>query len=153
VFGIGVFYLYRIVKSSETRLGPHRELRWILVTAAVGSFVLLVNSDIHQGWGLQRQWINGLAASVRVASARLLEGLFKLSAASARLFLLGESSYILYLIHPYIVYGVLRLTVPAPSSLGATSAGLLIIGLLALCSFIAIAIHILFEKPVMAYCH
>jgi peptidoglycan/LPS O-acetylase OafA/YrhL len=72
------------------------------------------------------------------------------SATSNIVFLVGESSYILYLIHPYVIYGLLRTTLsrrgdlPLPATIG------LVIALLLVSTVAAIAIHMSFEKPVMA---
>ena len=57
----------------------------------------------------------------------------------------------IYLIHPYIVLGVLRLAVPDASQLSTPMTVAVIAGLLALTSGIGIALHVLFEKPVMAF--
>jgi hypothetical protein len=51
---------------------------------------------------------------------------------------------------PYIVFTVLRLVVKNAGALSSSVLVALIAGLLALVSVISIAIHVLFEKPVMA---
>jgi len=66
------------------------------------------------------------------------------------IFLLGEASYIIYLIHPYIIYTVLRVVV-GKRDLGEYAVVPLIAVLIAITSAIAIAIHIYFEKPVMGF--
>jgi exopolysaccharide production protein ExoZ len=66
------------------------------------------------------------------------------------IFLLGEASYIVYLIHPYIIYTVLRVLV-GKRDLGPYAVVPLIAFLLALTSALAILIHLYFEKPVMGF--
>ena len=64
-------------------------------------------------------------------------------------YLVGEASYILYLIHPYIVYGLLRTVFHHADGYGiATIVGLIVL-LLAVATAIAVAIHLVFEKPLM----
>jgi peptidoglycan/LPS O-acetylase OafA/YrhL len=65
-------------------------------------------------------------------------------------YLLGEASYIIYLVHPYIVFSVLRVAARG-HALSPLATVALIVGLLTLVSAISVAIHLLFEKPVMAF--
>ena len=48
-----------------------------------------------------------------------------MSAKNGPVLLLGEASYILYLIHPYVVYGVLRLIVGPVTGFSPFGLGLL----------------------------
>lgn len=63
----------------------------------------------------------------------------------------GEAPYILYLIHPYVVYGILRLIVGPVTGFSPFSLGLLTLVLLILPTAIVVvvAIHLWFEKPLM----
>jgi exopolysaccharide production protein ExoZ len=98
-----------------------------------------------------RYLVAGIPAIAIVASALLLERIFGLTTKNRLIHLLGESSYIIYLVHPYIVFSVLRVVVKDAHALRAPLIVGLIVGLLALVSGISVAIHVLFEKPVMAF--
>ena len=100
---------------------------------------------------LPRYLVAGIPSFFLVASALLLERLYGLATNNRLIYLLGESSYIIYLVHPYIVFTVLRVVVKGTSAMSSPMLAVLIVALLALTSAIAIAIHVWFEKPVMAY--
>jgi peptidoglycan/LPS O-acetylase OafA/YrhL len=102
------------------------------------------------GETIPRHLSAGIPAFFVVLSALLLERLFGVTTKNKLVYLLGESSYIIYLVHPYIVFTVLRLLVKNVD-LGAPALAGLIVGLLALTSAISVAIHLWFEKPVMAF--
>src|SRR5207253_5649434 len=92
----------------------------------------------------------GIPSFVIVASALLLERIWGIATSNKLVYLLGESSYIIYLVHPYVVFSVLRLVVKnadlsVPALIGV------IMFLLALTSAVSVAIHVWFEKPVMAF--
>jgi peptidoglycan/LPS O-acetylase OafA/YrhL len=93
---------------------------------------------------------SGIPAVLIVASALLLERIFSITTKNRALFLLGEASYIIYLIHPYVVYGVLRVLLKDAEHMPPVAMAFLVVGLLALVSGIAVVIHLKFERPVMA---
>jgi peptidoglycan/LPS O-acetylase OafA/YrhL len=95
--------------------------------------------------------VAGIPAFFIVSSALLLERLYGLATKNRVIYLLGEASYIIYLVHPYIIFTVLRKGLHHPEALSSPVLAVLIVGLLALTSVIAIAVHVWFEKPVMAY--
>jgi exopolysaccharide production protein ExoZ len=97
-----------------------------------------------------RHIASGIPAVLIVASALLLERIFGLTTKNRVLFLLGEASYIIYLIHPYVVYGVLRVLLKDAEHMPPAAHAVLVIALLALVSGIAVVIHLKFERPVMA---
>jgi peptidoglycan/LPS O-acetylase OafA/YrhL len=100
---------------------------------------------------IPRYLIAGIPAFFIVASALLLERIWGIATRSRLIYLLGESSYIIYLVHPYIVFSVLRVAVKGAQGLPGPVLAVLILGLIALTSAISIAIHLWFEKPVMAF--
>ena len=86
-----------------------------------------------------------------MASALLLERVYGLAARNRVIYLLGEASYIIYLVHPYIIFTVLRVFFKNAAGWSSPMLAILIAVLLALTSALAIAIHVWFEKPVMAF--
>jgi peptidoglycan/LPS O-acetylase OafA/YrhL len=149
VFGIAVFYIVTICDQRADKLRAVSWLKWLLLAGTPATAVFIVAQGLNSGFGWPRYVVAGVPAFIIVLGAILIEKLYRLQAANKLVFLLGEASYILYLIHPYIIYGVLRLVVGRTSSFSPVTIGVLIFGLLALCSAIAIMIHVWFEKPVM----
>jgi exopolysaccharide production protein ExoZ len=151
VFGIFVYYT---VKFIDRRADQYRGLpwfRWLLYASTLAASVFIVVQGINRGFGLPRALVSGLPALLIVLGVILIEKLYHIQTRNRLIFLLGEASYILYLIHPYIIYGVLRLIVGPTSSLGPVTIGLLVLALLVLPSAVALAIHVWFEKPIMSY--
>ena len=149
-YGIACFYLLEWAERHGERL---RRLRWAgrggLLVGAVLAAVAIGVEEHHAGLGLPRFLVAGLPAMILVLCALLLERIYGLSSKSRVLFALGESSYILYLIHPYIIYTLLRLIFPHARAFQPAAIAALIAGLLTLSGAVAIAIHYGFERPVM----
>jgi peptidoglycan/LPS O-acetylase OafA/YrhL len=149
--GIAVFYLFNWCSARKASLAKIPGLRWLLLAIFVGGLVLLNVLEQYYRDDLPRYLVAGIPSFFIVASALLLERLYGLATRNRAIYLLGEASYIIYLVHPYIIFTVLRVAVPDAAAASAPVLFALIVGLLGLVSVIAIAIHVLFEKPVMAY--
>jgi exopolysaccharide production protein ExoZ len=150
-FGIGVFYLFEWASAHARELAAIAWLKWALVGVLVGNLIALnVFEELYRERA-PRYLLAGIPSFAIVASALLLERLYGMATRNRLIFLLGEASYIIYLVHPYIVFTVLRVVVKDAGRWSSPGLIALIAGLLALTSAIAIAIHVLFEKPVMAY--
>ncbi|HEY7057251.1 MAG TPA: acyltransferase [Vicinamibacterales bacterium] len=150
VYGVCAYSLF---VAAERHIGWYAErprVRWGLWFAALAAAVSIGIEEAYGGFGLPRFVVAGLPAFVLVLAALLLERLYDVRARSNTVFIVGESSYILYLIHPYVIYGVLRTTIsrgavlPLPVTIG------LVIALLLASVAAAIAIHEWFEKPLLA---
>jgi peptidoglycan/LPS O-acetylase OafA/YrhL len=149
-YGIGVFYLFNWCTARRDLVAGSMGLMWTLVVVLAVSLVAL-NAFEKSYAEVPRYLAAGIPALLIVASALLLERIFGVASKNRVVFLLGEASYIIYLIHPYIVFGVLRLLVKDGERLPAPAVVGLILGLLALVSATAVAIHLVFEKPVMSF--
>ena len=57
----------------------------------------------------------------------------------------------MYLIHPYVVYGVLRTVFRHTGAMSIPADAAVVALLLVLSTVVAVAIHVWFERPVMAY--
>ena len=148
-FGIGVFYLFNWCSERRERLARIAALKGLLVVLFVGALVVLyVFEKLYPN--TPRYLAAGIPSIVVVASALLLERIYGVTTKNRIVYLLGESSYIIYLVHPYIVFSLLRLAVKG-HAVSPPVAVVLIVGLLALVSVIAVALHLLFEKPLMAF--
>ena len=149
-FGIGVFYLFNWCSARKAAIAALPGLKWLMLATLIASLILLnVFEEQHDDW--PRHLAAGIPAFFIVASALLLERIWGVATRNRGIYLLGEASYIVYLVHPYIIFSVLRVVVRNAETWPAPALAVLIVALLALVSVIAIAIHVLFEKPVMAY--
>jgi len=149
VFGIIVYYA---VTALDRRADDFREvgwLKWLLFASTLTASLWLVAQGIYAGFGLPRYISSGVPSLIIVLAAILIERIYRTHVKNKLVFALGEASYILYLIHPYIIYGALRLVVGRATDLRPSTIGLLVSALLVLCSVIAIGIHLWFEKPLM----
>jgi peptidoglycan/LPS O-acetylase OafA/YrhL len=141
VFGIAVFYLF-----TWEALKPPKAL---LIALIIGSFAMICYGEAE--WlDHYRVIVAGIPSFVLVLSALLVEKHYQFTTQNKTIFLIGEASYIIYLIHPYIIYTVLRLVV-GHRELGTAVIVPLVIVLLATASAAGVAIHVYFEKPVMSF--
>lgn len=148
-YGVAAFYAYRACAGRASTLAGSLALKWALVVVLGLSSVAIVLLEFQYRDTMPRYLLAGIPAFFIVLSALLLERLFQLSVRWPVVNWLGEASYIIYLIHPYIVFSVLRLFFKQPpSTLPATAA--LIVFLLVLTSLVSVAIPWWFERPVMA---
>ncbi len=150
VFGIGVYYVFTWFDQRKARLAKIAAGKWLLLVLLATSVLVICLADYHEGWGLPRHVYAGIPGFMIVLTALLLERIYGVTTKNRTIYLLGESSYILYLIHPYIIYTVLR-TVIGHRELATPVLIAVIVGLLALSAALSIAIHLWFEKPVMKY--
>lgn len=151
VFGIAAFYAVRWIGGHRAAL-PARAIGIpFLFAIAIAACVVLAVAEHAGGYGLPRQISSGVPAFFLVTAIILVEEIYAVSTRNRALYLVGEASYILYLIHPYIVYGVLRTVFRHASDYGIVATIALIAMLLALAAAIAVGIHLVFEKPLMEW--
>lgn len=147
-FGVGVFYLFTWCSERTAAIASLPAFKWVLWAVLIGSLVA-INVFEHSYPEVPRYLIAGIPATLIVSSALLLERVYGVATKNKLIVLLGEASYIVYLIHPYIIFSVLRVFVHDPQSLSTPALGALIVGLLALTSALSIAAHLWLEKPLM----
>lgn len=150
-YGIGVFYLFSWCSAHKDTLAKLGALKWLLLAILVGNLVAIAVFEHDYRDAAPRYLLAGIPSFFIVASALLLERIYGITTNNRLIYLLGEGSYIIYLVHPYIVFSFLRVVVPNAAAWPSAALVVLIVGLLALTSAIAIAIHVWFEKPVMAF--
>jgi exopolysaccharide production protein ExoZ len=151
VYGIGVFYVFAAVERHVSWFERRSSLRWVLWLTALGAPIAIGVEEYHQGFGAPRFIAAGIPAAALVLAALLLERIYRVRTQSRLAFLGGESSYILYLIHPYVIYGLLRTVVPHRETLATPTRFALVIALLAMSTAAAMAMHLWFERPVIAW--
>ena len=150
-YGIAAYYVFQWCSLRREQLVGLTGLKWLLAAAFVGGLVALCVLEHNYRDRVPRYIVAGIPSFVIVISALLLERIWGWFTNNRSIFLLGEASYIVYLVHPYIVFAILRVIVKDTSGLSWPAVAALIGGLLALTSIVSIAIHVWFEKPVMAY--
>jgi exopolysaccharide production protein ExoZ len=148
-FGVVVYYIFDWASAHKEALAKHTALKLVLL-AVLAAGLVLINILEHDRPDIPRYLAAGIPAFFIVLSALLLERIFGMATKNKLVYLLGEASYIIYLVHPYIVFTVLRVVVKNHDLSSPALAGLIVM-LLALTSAISVAIHVWFEKPVMAY--
>ena len=149
VFGIAVFYLLTAAEALLSRSERRTSIRWVLLFVAIGAALFMGVEEFHGGFGLPRFLVAGIPASLLVLSAILLERACGVKTTSKAVLLAGEASYVLYLIHPYVIYGVLRTLLARHGQLTWPAAIGLVTALMAMSTVAAIVVHLWFEKPVM----
>ncbi|MEO8553468.1 MAG: acyltransferase [Kofleriaceae bacterium] len=140
-FGIAVYYLF-----AWDALKPPKA---VLIALILGSLVMIGYGE-YRWYGYYRVIVAGIPSFVLVLSALLVEKHYRVTTQNKTMFLVGEASYIIYLIHPYIIYTVLRKVI-GHRELGTAAIIPLIIVLLAVTSAVAVLIHLYFEKPLMGF--
>jgi len=149
LYGVCAYYLFRLAERRAGWFARRPRLRKWLWFVVLNATLTLGIEESHGGFGWPRFVAAGLPAFALVLAAVLLERLYGVSARFRPVLLMGESSYILYLIHPYVIYGVLRTMRWESANLSWPATIVLIVGLLLLSALAAIAIHVWFEKPVI----
>ena len=129
-YGIGAFYLFTWCSVRRERLAKVVGLKWLLLgVVVVGLVVLNVLGKLYPDVPrYPRYLVSGIPAFAIVAGALLLEHIHGLTSNNRVFFVLGEASYIIYLIHPFIVLAVLRVVVTDAHALPAPLIVALIVG-------------------------
>ena len=148
-YGIAAFH---VVRWMEARRDPRRPAaapgqRAILV-AGVGLGLAAIALR-HELFGTAPRWLaSGIPAFVVVVCAVALERVHGVRIANRWAIRVGDASYVMYLIHAYVVFGVLRLAIghPRVTELGGQ---LITLGLMAVSTAAAIAIYRWYEQPIL----
>jgi exopolysaccharide production protein ExoZ len=141
-YGIAAFYALQWCTARRDALARITALKPILLVILVGNLVAIAVLEESYREVLPRHLIAGIPSFFIVLSALLLERLFGLATRNKLIYLLGEASYIIYLVHPYIIFTFLRIVARNAATWSSPALFALIIALLALTSAISIAIHV-----------
>jgi peptidoglycan/LPS O-acetylase OafA/YrhL len=149
-FGVAAYYVFDWCSQRKEQLARFAAGKYVLALMLVGGLVLIAVLEHIYYEQIPRYLIAGIPSFFVITSALLLERIYGVCSKNKTILLLGEASYIIYLIHPYIVFSALRLVIK-DRELGTVGTIGVVGVLLALTSVISIAIHLYFEKPVMAF--
>jgi exopolysaccharide production protein ExoZ len=146
-YGIAAFHVVRRVEARRRAVAAPRGEKIALTTGVVlGLIALAFNTEL---FGVAPHWLtSGIPAFVVVVCAVLLERVHRVAITNRWVILAGDASYVMYLIHAYVVFGVLRLVIGHPqlTELGGQLATL---GLMAVSIAAAIAIYRWYEQPIL----
>lgn len=147
-FGVIVYYIVETVSKIRT-LSTHstRARRGLLLASTLAAICLPLQERLIQA---DRTLWAGVPASILILSLVLLEKHYGVAATDKRVVLLGDSSYVLYLLHPYILYGAIRLMLN-PSTMGVPALASWIVALVLAASLAAVGVHVVLERPILAY--
>jgi exopolysaccharide production protein ExoZ len=146
-YGIAAFHVVRFV-DARRRARPRRHAEKAVLVAGVvlGCVALAINFEL---FGYTPRWLaSGIPAFVVVVCAVLLERIHDVKVTNRWVILAGDASYVLYLIHAYVVFGILRLVVPH-HDVSELEGQLMTIALIAVATLAAIAIYRFYEQPIL----
>lgn len=148
--GILAYYVFRASEANVGKLGRRLPQVYVWVAGVLSLIALGVEEYMHS-FGLPRLVAAGVPAFCLVTSALLLERVYGQAIRLRAVNLLGEASYILYLVHPYIIYGLLRAVLRGHVATSPAAHAAVIVLLLSVSSCVAIGLHVWFERPVLAF--
>jgi peptidoglycan/LPS O-acetylase OafA/YrhL len=150
VLGIAVFVVFDEVSRRAEGRKLSRAWAALLGVVLAAALTLLYVGEWKDSFNVHRALSAGVPSFFIVLSATLLERLFQTTTKNRSLFVIGEASYILYLVHPYVIYPVLRL-LARDRDLGSLGTAALIAFLLSASVAVAVALHVGFERPLLAW--
>src|SRR3569832_2305547 len=153
MLGILSFYIYSRAKGylgSIRHSGFVALSLFLVVLAGIGLCAMLESEERQYDPQLAGRVIYlGIPAFIVVTASTLVERVYHIRLGNIWSRRLGDASYVLYLIHPFIIFGITRLALRGiqPNEIARW---LFVPVLLVLTSAVAMAIYSQFEKPVLA---
>jgi exopolysaccharide production protein ExoZ len=146
-YGIAAFHVVRYAEAHGHARPGVRGHKALLVAGAVLGLVSLAFTE--EIFGASPRWLaSGVPAFVVVVCAVLLERVHDVKITNRWVVLAGDASYVMYLIHAYVVFGVLRLAL-AHLLVSELAGQLVTLGLMAVSTIAAIVIHRFYEQPIL----
>ena len=146
-FGMLVFHLLRVAEAAAKVTRPGLGQKWLLIAVVIVGFMVIAFSAMI--FGEAPRWIvAGLPSFAIVLAAVVLERVHNVKITNRIAVMVGDASYVLYLIQAYVLYGVIRLVI-GKREFAELPGQLLTIPLMALCVVASIAVYKLYEQPVL----
>jgi exopolysaccharide production protein ExoZ len=142
IYGVAIYYL---AKSAP---------RWAGERSALLALILLglLSLIVFGAWRTPWRWLAaGVPAFALVLGAVLAETRFSLRIRSRAIALLGDSSYILYLIHPFFFLGLQNRSDHRFLATPIWERWLVGIALAIAASIVSIMLHLWFERPIIVF--
>ena len=150
IYGIFAFHIVRIAERRGWKGISPRLQQAVLILFVIAGLTCLAFTEELFGTYSPRWFLCGIPAFAVVVSAVLLERLHGLRITNRYAVMVGDASYVLYLIHGYAVFGILRLVVPK-RVYGELEGQIIVIGLIGMSTLIAIAVYRLYEQPILRF--
>ena len=147
MFGLVAFQIVRVVSRHPPSEAWKPVLRPVLVIGVAAGLICLSFSAEIFGPG-PRWFQSGLPSFVVVVCAVLLERVYDAKVANRAVVQVGDASYVLYLIHAYVVFGVIRLVV-GHRTFSEPAGQLATLALMAISALAAVAVYRYFEQPML----
>jgi peptidoglycan/LPS O-acetylase OafA/YrhL len=146
-YGIAAFHLVRWVEARRrVAPGPRGEPAVLAAGAVLGLLALAFSYEL---FGMTPRYLaSGIPAFVVVVCAVLLERVHRIAITNRWVVLAGDASYVMYLIHAYVVFGVLRLVV-GQRRMSELAGQAMTLVLMAVSTLAAIAIYRYYEQPIL----
>ena len=146
VFGMLAFHLIEALGKPDVVPAGLVAKLILAVTIALG-FVLLAFSE--EVFGEAPRWlVSGIPGFAILVSAVLLERRYGLRVTNRVAVMVGDASYVLYLIHVYVVLGVIRLVI-GHRTMSEGVGQLITVVLMIVSAAAAVAIYRYFEQPIL----
>lgn len=123
----------------------------ILILAGFLAFVFLMYAEYVYGLSSKRSMLFGIPAFLVTCSFLMLENRINIkNKFHSAMVLLGDSSYAMYLVHPFVIYAFLRLVYMRIGLQGPVYDLLGLVFSMVLVCLLSVALHLWFEKPVVS---
>jgi exopolysaccharide production protein ExoZ len=149
VYGILLYHAFRLAAPDAASSGRPKDAGFGLVLILIGGAILFLVIAEVTGHDSPRFAAKGLPAAALVAGALLLETRYAFAWRNKAILLLGEASYVLYLIHPFVLYGFTRVLLRGAARWPDAAKWPLALLLVAITASVAIAVHYYLEAPAM----
>jgi len=147
MYGMLAFHLVRYAETHGWReWWPEGQRKLLVVIVAAGLGVLMYSREMTH---LAPRWfVSGIPAFFVVTGAVLLEKLHDLKITNRYAVMIGDASYVLYLLHAYIIYGVTRLVI-GKVEIWEPLGQVIVLGMMAVCCVAAILVYRYIEQPML----
>lgn len=139
-FALGVLVYYATARATIGRMALLAGAMITMLILPLGEWLALAPRAVSAG----------LPAAILLYCVVLLEKRFAMAAKNRWVVMIGDSSYVLYLTHPYVVYGIARLFLN-PAAMGTAALGVAVLGLAMAAVVTAVVIHFAVERPLTRY--
>jgi peptidoglycan/LPS O-acetylase OafA/YrhL len=147
VFGIIAFHVVHYVETHRAHKRWSSAQKPVLVACVIGGLVCLAFNKELLGSG-PRWFLSGIPSFVVVVCAVLLERIHDTKVTNRIAVMVGDASYVLYLLHAYIVFGVIRLVI-RNRTFSEPVGQLVVIGIIAISVLAAVVVYRYFEQPIL----
>jgi exopolysaccharide production protein ExoZ len=146
-FGIAAFHVMRAVEAMVKRNAKWKPPKLVLYLAVIAGLACIAfTKELFDG---VPRWIStGIPSFFTVLGAVLLERVHDVKVTNKVAVMVGDASYVLYLIHAYVVYGIIRIVL-RNQHFGEVTGQLMVVLLMVISCVAAVAIYRWYEQPIL----